>query len=362
VNLSTYTHLLTHPETVGPDQAAALEAVSAEFPYFQSARALRLKGLYNQNSFQYNQALKVTAAFTTDRSVLFDFITSENFRSVGREQYEKQAAEIHEIEVSESEVVIPETDAQKIERSILTSIRESGVEKAGTEAPDDTEMPADEIQTVEFPVENRTAIEFVPVEKLVDETPSNASASDTVSENAVIPLEIEAEPVIEPEIAPADILKETEVEIEVTPEAEVSAIEQKLGIGTPIDFTPGETHSFQEWLQLSRLQPIDRATEPPQMLTPEEISERDKKLALIDRFIENNPKIPPVKADAKAPELPKPDPSHLMTETLARVYLEQKKYQKAIQAYEILILKYPEKSSFFADRISEIKRLQQNNI
>jgi virulence-associated protein VapD len=51
----------------------------------------------------------------------------------------------------------------------------------------------------------------------------------------------------------------------------------------------------------------------------------------------------------------------LMTETLAKVYLEQKKYQKAIQAYEILILKYPEKISFFADRISDIKILQQNN-
>ncbi len=50
-----------------------------------------------------------------------------------------------------------------------------------------------------------------------------------------------------------------------------------------------------------------------------------------------------------------------MTETLARVYMEQKKYAKAIQAYEILILKYPEKSVFFADRISEIKDLQQNN-
>jgi hypothetical protein len=50
-----------------------------------------------------------------------------------------------------------------------------------------------------------------------------------------------------------------------------------------------------------------------------------------------------------------------MTETLAKVYLEQKKYNKAIQAYEILILKYPEKSSFFADRINEIKNLQQNN-
>jgi hypothetical protein len=30
-----------------------------EFPYFQSARALRLKGLYNQNSFKYNFALKL---------------------------------------------------------------------------------------------------------------------------------------------------------------------------------------------------------------------------------------------------------------------------------------------------------------
>ena len=55
------------------------------------------------------------------------------------------------------------------------------------------------------------------------------------------------------------------------------------------------------------------------------------------------------------------DNSYLMTETLARVYLEQKKYQKAIQAYQILILKYPEKSSFFADRILDIKNLQNNN-
>jgi hypothetical protein len=50
-----------------------------------------------------------------------------------------------------------------------------------------------------------------------------------------------------------------------------------------------------------------------------------------------------------------------MTETLARIYLEQKKYLKAIQAYQILILKYPEKSSYFADCISDIKNLQQNN-
>ena len=49
-----------------------------------------------------------------------------------------------------------------------------------------------------------------------------------------------------------------------------------------------------------------------------------------------------------------------MTETLARVYLEQGKYKKAIQAYKILSLKYPEKSSFFADRIKDVEKLRHD--
>ena len=46
-----------------------------------------------------------------------------------------------------------------------------------------------------------------------------------------------------------------------------------------------------------------------------------------------------------------------MTETLARIYLEQKKYDNAIKAYQILILKYPEKSGFFADRFLDFSPL-----
>ena len=48
-----------------------------------------------------------------------------------------------------------------------------------------------------------------------------------------------------------------------------------------------------------------------------------------------------------------------MTETLAKVYLEQKKYENAIQAFKILSLKYPEKGGFFADQIKKIKKLQK---
>ena len=50
----------------------------------------------------------------------------------------------------------------------------------------------------------------------------------------------------------------------------------------------------------------------------------------------------------------------LMTETLAKVYLAQKKYENALVAYRILSLKNPEKSSFFANQITKIEQLQKN--
>ena len=57
-------------------ETAELKAIVQEFPYFQPARALYLKGLKNLDSFKYNNELKVTAAYTTDRTVLFNYITS----------------------------------------------------------------------------------------------------------------------------------------------------------------------------------------------------------------------------------------------------------------------------------------------
>ena len=47
-----------------------------------------------------------------------------------------------------------------------------------------------------------------------------------------------------------------------------------------------------------------------------------------------------------------------MTETLAKLYVNQKNYEKAIQSYKILILKFPEKNSYFADQIKIIKKLK----
>jgi len=109
------------------------------------------------------------------------------------------------------------------------------------------------------------------------------------------------------------------------------------------------------------MKPIDRSSE--EFINKIETDKKSNKFELIDKFIETNPKIGAAKI-INAPinvEKSSQENSHLMTETLATIYLQQKKYQKAIQAYEILILKYPEKSSLFAERIIEIKKIQNNN-
>jgi len=91
-----------------------------------------------------------------------------------------------------------------------------------------------------------------------------------------------------------------------------------------------------------------------EIVTP---SEQDKKAAIIDKFIENNPKISPIKEDVDFIVKEKSnDISHLMTETLAQLYVEQKLYTKAIQAYKILQEKHPERTDEFEERIEEIKK------
>ena len=79
MNTQKYISLLANPQSVKTEDLSALTSIIDTYPYFQSARALWLKGLKNENSFRYNDALKVTAAHTTNRDILFEYITSKSF-------------------------------------------------------------------------------------------------------------------------------------------------------------------------------------------------------------------------------------------------------------------------------------------
>lgn len=82
---------------------------------------------------------------------------------------------------------------------------------------------------------------------------------------------------------------------------------------------------------------------------------------LIDEFLSANPRISPLDKrdkDAAAPVVQSESSelvTGLVTETLARLYAEQGHAAKAIQAYEILKLRVPEKSLIFAARIEALR-------
>jgi hypothetical protein len=157
------------------------------------------------------------------------------------------------------------------------------------------------------------------------------------------------------ELLPKEIFEETILEEPIIEKLEVSMSEEFC---PPVQFNQNDTHSFSDWLKISTFKPIDRNTEPLKKASLEE------KLDLIEEFIVKNPKIEPIK-EKKNEATSNPqitENEEIMTETLARVYVLQHKYADAISAYQILSLKFPEKSSFFADQIKQIEVLRRNNL
>ncbi len=85
---------------------------------------------------------------------------------------------------------------------------------------------------------------------------------------------------------------------------------------------------------------------------------------MIDKFIEGEPTIGKPKKEVffspiKSAKESLIENDEIVTETLARVYLEQGYLDKAITAYEKLSLKFPQKSSLFANQIKLIYDLKE---
>lgn len=75
MNTQQFIGYLHTPGQLGKEAGAQLDSLTREFPYFQAAQLLYVKALHNENSFLYNNQLKLAAAYAADRRVLYELIT-----------------------------------------------------------------------------------------------------------------------------------------------------------------------------------------------------------------------------------------------------------------------------------------------
>ena len=143
-------------------------------------------------------------------------------------------------------------------------------------------------------------------------------------------------------------------------EATIPSTDKTTAGEKPVSDVADLKMSFTEWVVYTT---DNEYTEQTVDIKEEENEKQplSDKLPIIDRFIAADPKIAPVEKGATNNIVNQGDfySEELMTETLAKLLVKQKKYKKAIKAYKILSLKYPEKNVFFAGRIQDIKNLPQ---
>ena len=173
----------------------------------------------------------------------------------------------------------------------------------------------------------------------------------TIQNSEALPLQEKIKPILETRIKE----KGEEVNQDEINEANTKPKNVVVVIEAPKKSLPLNL-SFLEWIEWTK------NNSPKALQDSEPKNYFEDKIDLIDAFLKNNPKIPPVSANTAKQNLSKEikfDKEELMTETLAKVYVKQGKFKKALLSYKILSLKYPEKNSFFADQIKAIKDLQQ---
>ena len=280
------------------------------FPYFQTAHLLLLKGLKDNSDIRFENQLRNSAIHVADREVLYNFLKVEQI-PLGKEILDEQEDKSEEAHVEVKTFV-------DIEQTVIESAKNS--------------------------------------EDLINEI-EKYEGGLTGEEKSDRP----------DQILGRTILLSVESEID-EPERSVLGIDDEPSDNEDNVFFMDPGFSIPEYNDLLELE-----LETNDALTSEEDNKTAKQTGsdefskksisqseLIDKFILANPRIEPVRETGKqiVEDISKPFTEvegGFVTETLAKIYINQGYYSKAIDIYEKLSLKFPEKSSYFASQIEIVK-------
>lgn len=278
--------------------------------------------------------------------------TEENPKADTKEEEIKQP-ELPEVEISEE---AKSESVAEVKSSWKPMSFESHMPDSLINKPAETPQLKAEIIPEQTPKEETLPeVEKIPaevkqeaIETADEELAEENHQSDTTDEKSH-----EEAPILNVSFFGSDIsqwnLKENKTEDEKPAEKESQTPKETITTHPADSNVPGFINTWQSWLKIDRTEENEKA-------------KTENKAKAIDSFIENNPKISQLKDESSFVVKERTDDiSHLMTETLANLYFEQKLYTKAIKAFEILISKHPEKKDYFEQKIQEIKEFRSKN-
>ncbi|MGA1978546.1 MAG: hypothetical protein ABSG89_11935 [Bacteroidales bacterium] len=290
-------------ESGGPTDRQMISEVSelvSIFPYFQSAYMLLLKGLSNTSDVKFSNQLRISAMNIASREVLYCFLKKEPEHVIN-------TVSDHEPEASHENIT---TDNQQ------------------------------------------TVIETKSSEEMISEIEKSSGEKNEDGSDADLSLIVSADSGDNESSATILIIDD-----------ETGKVEEKITYMDPGFSYTEENDLFELDLEESNHGDNNGAAYSGEKTEAESDSRvRQSQSELIDKFIIANPRIESSKEkqDQPAEDISRPfteDAEGFVTETLARIYISQGYYSKAMDIYEKLSLKFPEKSSYFASQIEKVKEL-----
>ena len=414
MNAKKINTLFKHPEQITSEDLIGLKQAVDDFPYAAPLHALYMKALQKKESYLLPGQIKRAAIATPNRAALKEFHDMpipgmESAKEVPVVDFTEvaEAGKVEEVEVVDkapakkavepvkakvekaAEPATPKTEKKQAaaQKSEAVKSKKEVKEPVKLDTPKPKVAPAKPTTLPEdlshLPEAVRNAIlrsralrgEEIPASTTEEKKPAEvveSAQAAPVEEKPVhikksAPAEEKSKPAPEKSVAQEKPVEEKPVQEEQpavakkpTPEkpkqapktpkskqskakkTEAAPVEETLEVR---EMPFSEKASFMEWLTADF---SDGAPKKVERSAPKDVK----------TIISELPKFPVPKKDGKIDvfHLPSDDQGRFVTETLAEIYLKQALWDKAINAYEVLSLKYPEKSGFFADRIREIKK------